>query len=119
MEAEMSGNSSKPFEQSGGGSDKSRSASAWNSWPTELLPRWRTKKLSIDATDEEKVSRATADCTHRCAASDRPFHELGKALEEYKNAGWKQAELKEIRFRVVRVLMEQSQLTHSGDFDAT
>lgn len=104
----MSDDSSKPFEQSGAGSNKTRSTSAWSSWLTELRPRWPTKKPSIDATDEQKVSRATADCTQRCAASDRPFHELGKALEEYKNAGWKQAVLKEVRFRVVRVLMEQS-----------
>ena len=104
----MFGNSSKPFEQSGAGSDKIRPTGAWNSWPTELRPHWRRKKPSIDATDEQMVSRATADCTRRCTASDRSFNELGKALEEFRNAGWKQAELKEVRFRVVRVLMEKS-----------
>ena len=104
----MFSNGSKPIERSGTGSDKARPTGAWNSWPTELRPRWRTKQPSIDATDEQMVSRATADCTQHCAASDRPFHELGKALEEYRNADWTQAELKDVRFRVVRVLMELS-----------
>ena len=84
-----------------------RSGQKWNSWPTEMRPKWLSTVAK--GINERKVSEEAVASLDRCIATNRPFSELGMILEERKrDPQWTAAEVKELWQRVVRELMNRS-----------
>jgi len=56
--------------------------------------------------NEERISAAVEVCLKRCQGTQRPFYELSRALEGYKNdPAWTAREVIELQTRVIRCLM--------------
>ena len=56
--------------------------------------------------NEERISAAVEECLKRCQGTQRPFYELSRALEVYKNdPAWTAEEVVELQTRVIRRLM--------------
>lgn len=62
--------------------------------------------LRMEQQQQSKIESAVQDCLEECRASQTPFTLLAEWLEDLKSdPAWTEAECREFRVRVVRVLM--------------
>lgn len=62
--------------------------------------------IRMEQQQQPKIESAVQDCLEECRASSTPFTLLAEWLESLKkDPTWTEAELREFKLRVVRVLM--------------